>query len=439
MTAMPRRERGYVLVSFAMLLVPLLALAALLMDAGAAAFFQARLAAVADSAVLEGSRGWRGAEDPGWCNAAPGCDPAERQALWDAERRARANAGVAAAFAPGDAAAPRLGPIRTALLELDEGLADPSLSALLVDAADPRLEGATPLEANPSDLAEGDMVAGRFNGPGIIPVRSCGNPDIMEAFGENCAYERRQVSDGISDFTAGADLPPGSAHRAFLLRLRLTGETAIAGVAAPDERLPVLFGRLADRALRQNGIAVRGTAIADARPALAAGRADPETGRIGAAPAAFDVDWWRSLASDDAPRTLAVAGGLVLDESAVVVGRLVDGAPRAVFVGEPAEPGSTLAGADGEAYVPLLRTTADGVVRVVAFGRALVQAAPGASELVIRKRPGAVAHDNASAVTTAGLGGLPEALVAELFTEYSLASCDAADPLAALCAAVLVR
>jgi len=438
-----RRQDGYALLGFALLTLPLLAFAALVIDLGAGDTVQGRLEAAADAAALEGPRGWRGnATDPSWCDgsADPACDPAAVFAAWDAERRARASAIVGFLFAAGGAATPRVGPVATAGLALDPERSDPSLSARVTapgatgpgpprGPGEPRLEAADPLEPNPEDRPQGDLVAGTYTGPTTARVVNCADPALLETFGENCRYER-------SDFTPGAEDPP--TRRAFLARLRLTGEAPEPGVSAPDARLAVLFGRLADTGLRQNGLAVRAAAIADARPALAVGRSDPAVGP-GAAGVAFDVAAWPGL-PEDTLVTLNVVGGTIITPGGSAVGRVLAGAPRAVLVGEPAPTSASLGEASGEAFVPLYRAVVGGVgERVVAFARAEVTASAGAATFTLRRRSSAVVPANASAAATAGLAGLPDPAVADLFREYRAGTCEPGDPLGLVCAPVLVR
>jgi len=438
-----RRQGGYVLVGFALLTLPLLAFAALVIDIGAAGTTQARMETAAEAAALEGPAGWRAATDPAWCEgvAAP-CDPADRFDAWDAARRARASVRVGALFAAGDVGDPRVGPIGTVGLATDPTLSDPSLSTLVVAPAappsgppvgpgDPRLEAADPLARNLGDAASGDVVAGDFTGPTLDRVTSCADPGVLEAYGENCLYQR-------TDFTPGAE--GAETRRAFLARLRATGEATEAGVSAPDETLSVLFGRLADTGLRQNGVAVRATAIADARPALAAGR--PTGALPGAAGVAFDLGWWQGIPAEQAgapePIALTVVGASIF-QGAAEVGRVL-GAPRAVFVGEPVATAGALGDAAGEAFVPLYRfVPSAGGERVVAFGRAVVTATVGSPDVVVRKWPSAVAGANVSAVATAGLRGLAAEVVSDLFQEYRGGTCDSGDPVGRVCAPVLVR
>ncbi len=435
-----RRRGGYALLGFALLTLSLLGFAALVIDLGAADTAQSRLEAAAELAALEGPRGWRSPTDPAWCvgSSDPECDGAGQFAAWDAERRTRASARVGALFASGDGGPPRVGPLETTRLGPVGSLGDASLSTRIAAPAavgagpprgpgDPRIESANPLAPNADDLPQGDLVAGTFLGVSTTRVESCVDPGVFEAFGENCRYER---ADFVPESEVAGD------RRSFLARLRLTGEGGEGGVANPDERLTVLFGRLADEGLRQNGVGTRATAISDARAALAAG--PPADGLPGVAGVAFDLEWWASLPVDDTPITLTVTpdDGFVLQEGDPV-GRVL-GLPRATFVGDLVVAGAPLPGADGEAFVPLYRIVGGGE-RVTAFGRASISSPGGASTFTLRKWPSAVAAAHASAVATIGLRGLGDELVNDLFMDYRDATCDAADPVGRVCAAVLVR
>lgn len=443
-----RRQGGYALLGFALLTLPLLAFAALVIDLGVGDSAQGRLETAAEVAALEGPRGWRGnPTDLAWCenDPNPSCDPSAVFDAWDAARRARASLRVGALFAAGDAATARVGPIATAALALDPsglGLGDPSLSTQItapaatgagppVGPGDPRLEFPDPLAPNLFDEARGDLVGGTFTGPTRARVTSCVDPARLETFGENCNYER-------ADFTPGVDAPPN--RRAFLARLRLTGEAPEAGISAPDGTLAVLFGRLTDEGLRQRGLAVRATAIADARPALAVGRPDPVVGP-GAAAVAFDVGAWQGLSTDTATTLSLVGSTIFAPDGTTVVGRVLAGAPRAVFAGEEVEEGGALLDAAGEAFVPLYRAVVGAVrERVVAFGRAEIIATAGATTFTLQRRTSAVAPANASAVITLGLATLSDDAVRDLFFEYRNATCaPETDELGLVCAPVVVR
>lgn len=427
------RQRGAAMIGFALALVPLLALLALLIDVGAAGYITARLESVTDAAALEGPAGWRDPNDPAWCleTGEPGCNTVEVWAAWDAGRRLRAGVQAAEVFGIGDDENLRVGPITAPVLELDPGLSDPSLRALITSADAPRLAAAPIMQPNSADLAIGDIVGGTWLGATPILVPSCLGDTRFEPFDENCRYER-------ADFVPGELLAPTEGRRAFLVRLRLTDEEPIPGVASPGGRLPALFGRLADSRLRQSGIAARGTAIADARPALSAGRAGAVPGLPGAAPLVVDAAWWETVALDS-ETTLEVAGASLIF-GGTIVGQVLAGAPGALYVGDAVTSGPTAPAVDGFfTYLGLYRTTTDGIDRITGFANATLAAGAAPDEIVVAKLRSSVAPGNASAVVSYGLDGLDPAVVDSVFLDYRSSNCLATDPLATVCVAVLVR
>lgn len=429
-----RPQRGVALIGFALALLALLALAALVIDLGAADAIGARLESVTDAAALEGPAGWRDPDDPTWCVLLgdPDCDPRAAWALWDAGRRRRANVRAAQVLGLGATEQPRVGPIRAARLVYDPALGDPSLRALIVDPAAPRLGEDPVLFSNPGDAAIGDMVGGTWLGatPTLVPV--CGFDGRFEAFDENCRYER-------ADFVAGEFLPEGEGRRAFLARVRLTDEETVPEVASAGGRLAVLFGRLTDSRLRQRGVAVRATSIADARPALVAGRAGAVDGLPGAAPVAVDAAFWEGVALDG-EIVVAVAGG-TLFAGGVPVGRVLPPPAQPRFVGDVvlADAAAGLAVDGSVAYLGLYRPAPDGAERITAFAFATLSPGAGAEEIVIRKLRGGVATGNASAASALGLRLGDAAVIDSVFQDYRRADCTDADPLALVCVAVLVR
>jgi len=454
-----RGEQGVVLLLVALLLLPFLALAAVLVDVGIADLARERMQIAADAGALEGARGWRAPDDASWCAdppapPAPGCEPAAAFAAWDAVRRERASAAAGAVFAPAAPGAPRAGPIRvpevTPIGE-ERGLTDPTALAELGSAPGLRLSAPGPLAANPEDRPEGDLVAGRFLGRGGPPVPSCPDPAVAEPFGENCRYER-------SDFVArGVD--PGVGGRDLLVRLRLTGEAAVSGVARPEPTVPALFGRLVGVAgdpaappLRQRGVAVRATAIASARPALVAGAWVPDSGVIGAgnvglavAPPDAPPGFWRSL-DPETPVSLGVdPDGALRGPGEQVVGQVIAPGAGWLAVGQAVR---SVAAApvrlDPEGLVALYRADPQGTARIVAFGRARLVVDPSDPERrLLVKRRAAVVAGNAAVASPAHapvLAGLPPAVVEDVFRERSLpGACDGAGGLEPVCAAGIAR
>ena len=434
-------------IAVALMMLPILMIATLVLDLGSAGLLQTRMQTATDLAAREGPLGWRGAPaDLAWCAdaVAPGCDPATQATAWDANRRAAAIGQIASLHAPGAAGAPRVGAPTVPTLALGGGLSlpDPSALALVTGSVDV-FAGAAPIVANAGDAPDGDLVGGRFVGRGTPAVPSCLDPNVFEPFGENCLYER-------SDFLASS-ASPGD-NRSFLVRLRMTGEASQAGVAQPGISVPVLFGRFvgtpgdpAAPPLRTQGLRIRSTSIGDARPALAA--AAPTGAGAGTANFGVDLAVWSTLVpdapaaitEDPATGTLGIGGtaaaGRVL--STPVAAGFSLGAAAAPVAGVVAQPGP---GTSTVRYVPLYRAALDGVPRIVGFGVADLEA--GAPPRLVKRRARIEANGlTATPDLRASLAGLASPVIDDLFAEYRLASaCDPADGgLALVCAGVLVR
>lgn len=428
-----RNQGGVALVGFAFALIPLLALVGLLVDVGTAGYISGRLEAVADVAALEGPAGWRSPDDPAWCIeiGVPGCDPTLAWADWNADRRVRANVIAARSLGIGDTLNLRVRAITAPRLTADESLDDPSLRTNI--AADPlttRLDSPQVFLPNAGDAAAGDLVGGTWLGTTPTLVASCVSDSRFEAFDENCRYER-------ADFVPGELLAPADDRRAFLARLRFTGETPIDDVASNSGALSVLFGRLTDTGLRQNGIAVRSTAIADARPALAAGRAGAVPGLPGAAPVVIDAAFWATVPLDT-ETTFQVAGD-TLFVGGTAVGRILANPNGVVYLGDAVVSGLVLPPLDGSfAYLGLYRTAADAIDRVTGFANVTLAESAG-GDIVITKLRSSVASGNSSAVAGYGLAGLDAAVAESVFQDYRQSSCLADDLMATVCVAVLVR
>jgi hypothetical protein len=228
-----RRRRGYALVLFAMLFFALLTLAALVIDLGIARLAQRQVQTAADTAALEALRGR---------------DRDRAQA--DLGRRSDAQTVVRQVFdddldpGSGDADGLGAGPI----FELTGGIALSPEFAASQQLALPATPVYDPLLAlNLGNDPLGDMVAGRF---------------------ADDAPPDKQPSYARQDFAAG------QGDDAFLVRLRRTDEPSVEGVRSSGGPIPYLFGRgsLLNVDLRGRGIAVRATAIADARPAMSVGK-----------------------------------------------------------------------------------------------------------------------------------------------------------------------
>ena len=261
---------------------------------------------------------------------------------------------------------------------------------------------------NAGNEGHGDLVAGTF-----VP----GAPA-----GETAAYER------LDFLVAGPGAAAGAT--AFLARARRTtdalGLDAVPGVSTSGPPLPYLFGLgttsqpVAGSGTaydpRRDGITVRATAIADARPALAASLGPDGAGLLelgsstvdgGTLAVALDAVAWSALAAGDPLAFEASAGQLLQVGTGAVVGSVVAVAGLAE-VGDvlPVTAGLAPSAADALAStrprpVLLARTEAPGSVRVVALGAVDVVTAdadPVAGTLTLSalRAPQTLAPDRAS-------------------------------------------
>ena len=455
--ARARRRGGYALLSFALLVMPLLAIAALVIDLGLAGATQLRMQGAADFAALAGPRGWRGVPAAAsWCQGEVGaCSPAARSTAWDAARRDRVVRRAGAAFASSGAGDPVAAIRLPAVTPIARpGITDTSLVTQLA-ASGQRFATAPVLARNAGttpDQPAGDIVAGRSTARGAGRVVSCRGGAHLAPFDENCRYERSDFQP--STVAAGH-------HRAVVVRLRLSGETALPGVSTPQAPVPALFARLIENgggspnaALRSRGIWVRATAIGDARPALSVGAPiGTASGTLpGGANFALDEAVWRSAPLGTAqPLALLSDGALFLGGSLSPAGRVIGSTAAAASVGAvvpAALAGTQVQVPGGEGFVPLYRAiaAATGELRVVGFGRIRLTPAtstgiPGTAEpQQLRKLPAMVAEQNVSAIAAPGLRGLGDTVVAEIFRSYREGrDCLPTTAAALVCAAVLVR
>ena len=408
-----RDEGGFLLIQVSFLLLVLMGLAALVIDMGMARATQRFLQSSADAACLDGLR---------FRDAVPG-DPS----VSDLERR-RSAARVASLVhdedldlntAPEDfllGAGPQF---ETGV----GGINDPG-GGLLVGQGPYMPALRTNAEGNE---VHGDLVAGSFT---AVDPTDAGNSRWHD---ESFNYLR-------NDFQVVSPTDAPSAP-AFLARLRRTndrdGFDRQDGVSSAGPTVPFLFG-LGSGVLssdnpdvydpRRDGITVRATAIADARPVLAAGIA--RDGLLGVLPIALDLtdpSIQRVLAfRDDSWRQDLVAGALfevIVRADGSILGAPTGPSPQAtglaqvasnlIRVGDPALPGpggpvAPIAGSvglQGVHYVALY--TVSGAAAVVSGFAALridtaVSSldADGAPMLTLRgsKLASIVAPENASAV-----------------------------------------
>ena len=352
------RQRGTILVQFALFVFAFFAIAATAVDLGVARFSQLAMQGAADAAALEGMR--------------------VVDATDDATRRAIAAALVSRSFdddldpSNGDELALGAGPTIT----LENGLAGIQASALLsVDPGNPAAYDPN-LEPNLLDLPHGDMVAGTFVPGELDPVES-------------------------ADYTR-ADFSPGASDSAFLVRLRRTndplGLDEQAGVSSSAPTLPYLFalGSLIAPESRVAGITVRATSIASTRPTVSIAT-DPAV----FGPALVDLALHRSeLPPVDVPQSLAIQANGTLVRSGggpvVIVGEFVASeepafAPRPSVVGVRTDrvisvPLATAA----EVILPVISLEVTTARRVVGFVVASIEVT-GPSTIVLTRRASIVA------------------------------------------------
>lgn len=382
--ALRRARRGNVLVLFAMLTFVIMGLAALVIDVGYARLAQRQMQTAVDSAALEGLR-FRDAlpavwitDPPAWLTANPPtgagaqpptaydpANPAWQQWLALAvplAQRFLASEMVAVTFdddlnpSNGDPLNFGAGPV----VNFSGGVGDPSLQAsqLMTVPSPPvykpvRADGTPGLELNPNDRQNGDMAAGNYqNGIGV----------------ETADYAR---TDFIYDPAPGET--PRSALGSYLVRMRRTQNAQNQGlnpdnqpgVSSSGPTVPFLFGRgsLLPRSSAnagdltvESGVTVRATAIADSRPALSVGAAQPtpsggaEPGIPGAAPfVLFDAQVTGGQLSGAASTvTVAANGTLTLATNNAVIGYVTNaaGASSPTWAGLPATPATPTTAAD---------------------------------------------------------------------------------------------
>lgn len=256
------------------------------------------------------------------------------------------------------------------------------------DADDPGVF--VPLEPNLANAKEGDMVSGCYTG----------DPNHAE----QADYTR-------ADFDGGC-----LTQRSALVRIRRTnnslGLDQQAGVSSNRAPIPLLFGRgTTNLSQRTNGIPVRATAIADARPALRVGA--PVAGLLpGVTSFALASDFWDSTAEPSNRvcmlATNALDPGILSSGVFPNAGHYVQ---PAQVVGVPVVPVSTgsLPVPGTEAYVPIMKTTGE----VVGFGSVRLESpsCPGGQFDLVRESS-RIATANATAVLTSPPPGLAAFLAA---------------------------
>ena len=385
----------------ALLAFGLFALAALIVDLGLARAAQAAMQTAADGAALEGVR----LRDD---------LPADPIAS-DAQRRAGASTLVQNLFDDDLLLA-------TPNTQIQLG-AGPQFSAT---TAGPLVVGASPtfvpaLELNLGNALHGDLVAGAYD------------PDAVHSEAEN--YVR-------NDFAPASGGAEAAAADAFLVRLRRThdplGLDAQAGVSSSGPGVPLLFGlgslvqASADYDPRTDGITVRATSVAEARPALRVGTSGP--GWLGLTTPgrsltgeplalAFELSNWTTCwptatPCADVPMQFDIeqVDGVVRSTAGVCAGQaagaLLLGAQQVGDISPQIVSANLLLAPDpGTHYVAIYRTgdPGPGAVRVVGFGAIEVQSAtpiPGGLQIVATKLCSFVAPQNASPRSTVAVAAL---------------------------------
>ncbi len=466
------------LVQIALIVFALCGLLSLVVDIGYARLTQGQMQSAADAAALEGLR----QRDVGVRNPVTGVtvnDPFASDCL----RRAAANRIVRRTFddnfdpVDGDAGYQfGAGPV----VDLTEGVT--SVHALqTISVPDPHVYKPNP-QLNQQNEVYGDMVSGRFCYTSD-PVPSEGGTyelqDIVceEAQRGTGPYSRNDFNPNLtspgapaalSECPAPDDVPPspwplggtGSLSSvddsAFLVRLRrsndfpdLDGQTE-SGVGSSGPSLPLTFGKGttihgddpgSDYSVRRDGLTVRATAIADARPALRLGvpQTNPATPSLSPFVLLDTCVQAPAAAQPTAPVTIAVTinpltGVMTRTAPAAgpcpattAVGRFVANAAALRSVGQiPAAAGvaTTCAAAASFTgrYGAVFSQMSVGPNRVIGFARldfTRVATCPANATLpftaTITRLPSAVAAANATAILSGGFAaGVPPALVREL-------------------------
>lgn len=266
------RRSGAILILFAALAFVLFAVAAVVIDVGLASLTQAQMQSATDSAALEGCR-WRNFDEGlGDSNAAKrrkasaivrlafddDLNPTQGGYLPDNYDFGTTPSGPDGADALNISAGPALRVSGGNGAWATNSIVDQQSASELARIDDPRLQ------PNNANLPNGDMIAGRF-----LP---------NEPHNESGSYAR-------PDFTLATNGGPSFNALSFLVRMRRAGDANPAdvmnNVSSSLPTLPLVFGMAStilqdtsnDWDPRRDGITVRSTSIASARPAMRVGRA----------------------------------------------------------------------------------------------------------------------------------------------------------------------
>ena len=307
-----------------------------------------------------------------------------------------------------------------------------------------------------ANLQYGDMISGSFSYTTLSPEdASYGRLD----FARNPLVPAPDTGYTSCPDTVPASWPEppsagpieGSSDLAFLVRLRRTNDfnsvDNVDGVSTAGPTLPLLFGRGTTinarqpddtYSIRDNGITVRATSIANARPALRVGL--PVAGRNGVTPFVVDREFYLTFNNGDPAGPPPVSGhldasGQILDASGNVVGRVVGDADRLSIAtaGMPLPPPSLAAACDptktpeentiagfGPVSTPIGPTATP---RIIGFGRVEMSwpdCAGNPTGVQFFRHAQIVAVANASAVFAGAVpAGVPRTDIPELLTANS--------------------
>ena len=358
------------LVQFAMVVFGLFGIAALTIDLGLVRVTQATMQTAADTGAVEGLR---------FRNYTPG--PADDGFASDCIRRAAARTLMARAFA--DSAQAQFGAGPSFAVVNGQGAAD-AFGQIVIDDAQRTYKPTLQIN-QAANAGHGDMVSGAFT------YQPTATPDEADDY-TRTDFMRNPVPPppGASGLAACPDEPPdpwtaplsGSARiddDAFLVRLRRTtnasGLDDEADVSSGGPTIPLLFGRggtitAPDTgfSVRRDGLTVRATAIAGARPALTIGL--PSGSMYGATRFVLTRAYFETLTN--MPAAMPVNPDGTIGPPAAPVGAFL--ASRLTAVGQPettpALPDCSTEPSEVPGFVPLVApigTTATS--RVIGFGR----------------------------------------------------------------------
>jgi hypothetical protein len=384
-----KHRRGTVLILFALLVFALLALAGMVVDVGITRVAQRQMRTAVDAAALEGLR----------FRDSPGPDPTVGGSF-DNQRREAAAVMVPQIFSG----------LNSSPAAIGSGYGG-QLQQLWV-------YGTQPLELNSSNMTHGDMVPGTFG----LNTQSFDQTNPRD---EDSEYNRR-------DFVPSSPTTAATAP-SFLVRMRRTnnfgGLDDVSGVSSFGETLPFIFGAgaLINKNAqgydpRTNGMAVRATAIADARRAKTIGPAYPPSlytlvpqtpafpGIAGAAPFALNLLAWNGLTAGQPTQVTVNADGS-LSAGGSSIGQLISvtGLANQIAAGDNALTVSSAQGfpipgaagfADGVAGNPFKIRIDSEIVQVTA-----VAGTPPTAWTVLRGQDGTQAEQHsANAVVTLQMG-----------------------------------